>query len=77
MRSYLIMMIFFAVAVNANTAENNSKSTGTTGWLGKKRCIVVNETRERFCNANAQKWCDDHKGAKECRRFENRSVKGP
>jgi hypothetical protein len=40
----------------------------------KKSCIVVNKTRERICDLRAQKWCDEHKDASECKHFFNTDV---
>lgn len=45
--------------------------------LGKKNCFVVNKTRVRLCDSRAEKFCKEHKNAKECRRFINVDVSKP
>jgi hypothetical protein len=45
--------------------------------LGKKNCFVVNKTRERLCDSRAEKFCKEHKNAKECKRFINSDVSKP
>ncbi len=59
-----------------NMQEVNTKDGKGIG-LGRKNCFMVNKTRERLCDSRAEKWCNENKGAKECRRFFNTDVSKP
>jgi hypothetical protein len=53
------------------------KDTEKGMGLGRKNCFTVSSTRERLCDALAEKWCNEHKEEKICRRFINVDVSKP